>query len=189
MKIGVISDTHGYFDPRLPQLLQGVDEILHAGDVGSQQVLDLLSAIAPVRAVRGNIDGPSLGLPPKLQARYDGVEVHMLHELPGPQATWRDGAKAPPLAEKQADACKRFLRSFPEGCRVVIFGHTHEPCSQVLEGTLFFNPGSAGKKRFSLPRCGGRLEISSQGVRATFFSLERYNKELPGDVWLPAGGA
>jgi len=59
---------------------------------------------------------------------------------------------------------------------------------QALAGKLFFNPGSAGKKRFSLPRCCGLLEVSPQGVRATFLSLERYNEDLPGDVWLPVGG-
>ena len=70
----------------------------------------------------------------------------------------------------------------------MIFGHSHEPDALVLGGKLFFNPGSAGKKRFSLPRCCGLLEISDQGVRATFLGLERYNEDLPQSVWLPIGG-
>ncbi|MBZ5670246.1 MAG: metallophosphatase family protein [Acidobacteriia bacterium] len=83
MKIGVVSDTHGYFDPRLPQLLEGATEILHAGDVGSPQVLDQLRAVAPVQAVRGNIDALSLGLPPTLTRRYDGVEIICCTSCPG----------------------------------------------------------------------------------------------------------
>jgi putative phosphoesterase len=189
MKIGVVSDTHGYFDPRLPQLLAGVTEILHAGDVGPQQVLDQFSTIAPVEAVRGNIDAGSLGLSPTLTRRYRGVEIHMMHELPKSQSALRGWGRAAPLAGKQAERCNQFLRSFPEECRLVVFGHTNEPCLEVLAGKLFFNPGSAGRKRFSLPRCCGLLEISPAGVRATILSLERYNNEdLPGDVWLPLGG-
>jgi hypothetical protein len=187
MRIGVVSDTHGYFDPRLPQLLEGVTEILHAGDVDSAQVLDQLRAIAPVQAVRGNIDPPSLGLPPTLTRRYDGVAVHMLHALPRPQSMLREWAKAP-LEGKQAKHRERFLRTFSEECQVVIFGHSHEPCLHILAGKVFFNPGSAGKKRFSLPRCCGLLEVAPQGVRATFLSLERYNEDLPADIWLPVGG-
>ncbi len=189
MKIGVVSDTHGYFDPHLPQLLRGVDKILHAGDVGSELVLDQLRAIAPVEAVRGNIDPDGLGLAPNLTRRFGNVKVHMLHELPKPQSTLRDWAQADPLEGKPAEHCQRFLESLPEECRVVIFGHTHEPCALILCGKVFFNPGSAGKKRFSLPRCCGLLEMSARGVHATFLGLERYNEDLPEGVWLPIGGA
>jgi hypothetical protein len=188
MRIGVISDTHGYFDPRLPERLEGVTEILHAGDMDSMHVLDQLRAIAPVQAVRGNVDPLSLDLPAALTRRYEGVVIHMLHELPRPQSVLRDWARAVPLEGKQAEHCNRFLQTFPEGCQVVIFGHSHEPCLELLAGRLFFSPGSAGKKRFSLPRCCGLLEIAAQGVRATFVSLERYNEDLPGDAWLPVGG-
>jgi hypothetical protein len=189
MKIGVVADTHGYFDPHLPQLLHGVDEIFHAGDVGSEAVLDQLRAIAPVQAVRGNIDSAALGLAPNLTRWLGSVEIHMLHELPKPQSALRDWARAGPLEGKPAEHCRRFLENLPEDCRVVIFGHSHEPCAQLLGGRLFFNPGSAGKKRFSLPRCCGLLEISAQGVQATFLGLERYNEELPEGAWLPIGGA
>jgi hypothetical protein len=67
-------------------------------------------------------------------------------------------------------------------------GHSHAPCSVALAGKLFFNPGSAGKQRFSLPRSCGLLEVSPEGVEATIFSLERYNRKLPEKVWLPVGG-
>lgn len=189
MRIGVVSDTHGYFDPRLAALLRGVDEILHAGDVGSEAVLDQLRTIAPVQAVRGNVDSVALGLALTVTRQLGGVKIHMLHELPRPQSALRDWAQAAHLAGKSADHCRRFLESFPLGCPVVIFGHSHEPCAEVLDAKLFFNPGSAGKKRFSLPRCCGLLEIAAEGVRATFQGLERYNDDLPQGVWLPTRGA
>jgi len=189
MKIGVVSDTHGYFDPQLPTLLQGVDEILHAGDVGSQTVLDQLRAIAPVQAVRGNVDAVSLELPATLTRRSGFVDIYMLHELPKPQATLRDWDRAGPLQGKSVEQYRRFLKAFPDQCRVVIFGHSHEPCALILGHKLFFNPGSAGKKRFSLPRCCGFLEISEQGVQAAFLGLERYNEDIPEGVWLPIEGA
>ncbi len=189
MRIGVVSDTHGYFDPRLLPLLRGVDEIFHAGDVGSEAVLDQLRILAPVEAVRGNVDSVALGLPPDITRSRGGVQIHMLHELPKPQSAIRDWAQAGPLEGKAADHCRRFLQSLPEKCQVVIFGHSHEPCALILGSKLFFNPGSAGKKRFSLPRCCGMLEISAQGVHATFLGLERYNEDLPEGVHLPIGGA
>jgi hypothetical protein len=188
MLLGIVSDTHGYFDPHLPPLLQGVDEILHAGDVGSEAVLDQLHLLAPTHAVQGNVDSAVLGLPPTITKSWGGVLIHILHELPKAQSVIRDWALAEPLQGKQAEQCRRFLEGLPDGCRVVIFGHTHEPCALVLGGRLFFNPGSAGKKRFSLPRCFGKLEISDHGVRATFLGLERYNEDLPQSVDLPIGG-
>jgi hypothetical protein len=189
MKIGVVSDTHGYFDPHLPALLQGVDEILHAGDVGAQIVLDQLRIIAPVHAVRGNVDSPALGLELTLTRRLGNAGIHMLHELPKPLSALRDWARADPLEGRAAERCRRFLQGIPQGCQVVIFGHSHEPSALILCGKLFFNPGSAGKKRFSLPRCCGLLEISAQGLHATFFGMERYNDDIPEGVWLPIGGA
>ncbi len=182
MRLGVVSDTHGYFDSQLSRLLQGVDAILHAGDVGSQAVLDQLRLIAPVHAVRGNVDSPALELPPTLTAEFGGIQIQMLHEIPTSQSTLRDWEQADPLEGKAAEHCRRFLERLPDGCQVVIFGHSHEPCALVLGGKLFFNPGSAGKKRFSLPRCCGKLEISVHGVRATFLGLERYNEDLPESV-------
>jgi hypothetical protein len=189
MKIGVVSDTHGYIEPQLTERLWGVDEILHAGDVGSQEVLDQLRAIAPVQAVRGNVDAAALELPLTLVRRYGDVAIHVQHELARPPWTLRDWAQAEHLHGKASGPCRRFLASFPPDCRVVIFGHSHEPGAVILQGRLFFNPGSAGRKRFSLPRCCGLLEITPEGVRATFRGLERYNEDLPEDTWLPMKGA
>ncbi len=95
MKIGVVSDTHGYFEPRLNDVLAGVDLILHAGDVGTLAVLDELSQIAPVRAVAGNVDPAQLALPPSLKLKLENVQVEVLHQLPMPQGElvkWADGA-------------------------------------------------------------------------------------------------
>lgn len=185
MKIGVVSDTHGYFDPQLPLLLNDVDAILHAGDVGSEAVLDQFRALAPVHAVLGNVDSPDIGIPPSLTKTFGGVQIHMLHELPKSQSVIREWAMADRLDSKAAEHCRRFLESLPEDCRVVIFGHSHEPCALTLGGKLFLNPGSAGKKRFSLPRCCARLDISTEGVQATFVGLGRYNEDLPESSYLP----
>jgi putative phosphoesterase len=185
MKIGVVSDTHGFFDPRLKELLAGAEAILHAGDVGSQEVLDELENIAPVHAVRGNVDPTSLKLPPSLVKTLEGLQVEIRHELPVPQSEleyWMDGALLGKMQPERRDA---FLKAFRKKTRVVVFGHSHQPCLLTLGHTLFFNPGSAGHKRFSLPRSLGVLEIFPRGVRGTILSLERYNEKLPGKVWLP----
>ena len=185
MKIGVVSDTHGFFDPRLKELLAGAEAILHAGDVGSPEVLDELEKIAPVHAVRGNVDAASLKLKPSLTKRFEGVQVEMMHALPVPQSEleyWTDGALLGKMQPERRDA---FLKAFDPKSRVVVFGHSHQPCLLTLGHMLFFNPGSAGHKRFSLPRCFGLLEIFPRGGRGTILSLERYNEKLPAKVWLP----
>lgn len=188
MRIGVISDTHGYFDPHLLRLLGQVDRILHAGDVGTLAVLDEIRAIAPVQAVRGNVDPDSLELPPTLNLSLGGVRVHVVHQISKLQSVIRDWAESAQEQGKSAEQCRRFLASLPEGSQVVIFGHSHEPCAINLSGRLFLNPGSAGKKRFSLPRSFCILEISSQSLHATFCGLEKYNEDLPESVYLPMGG-
>ena len=188
MRIGVVSDTHGFFDARLEELFAGVDLILHAGDVGKQQVLDDLARIAPVSAVRGNVDPPQLGLPLRTTSQVGGVQVEILHQLPATQAELENWAKPARVEELGPGGRDAFLRSFEHNTRVVIFGHSHAPCSVALAGKLFFNPGSAGKQRFSLPRCCGWLEVSAHGVEATILSLQRYNRKLPEKVWLLVGG-
>ena len=185
MKIGVLSDTHGYFDPRLQELMAGVDGILHSGDVGSREVLDSLQSIAKVHAVRGNVDPASLDLPPSLKVRFEGVQVEIQHSLAIPQSElehWTDGAL---LGTLQPERRETFLKTFDPATSVVIFGHSHQPCLLALGHTLFFNPGSAGHKRFSLPRCFGMLEIFPRGVRGSIVSLESFNEKLPPRVWLP----
>jgi uncharacterized protein len=184
MRIGIVSDTHGYFDPRL-EVLEGVDVILHAGDVGSLAVLDGLRQIAAVHAVQGNVDSPALGLPLSFTRVFDRVQVEMRHILPAPQSQlekWAGGS-APSKAQAARDV---FLQSFDPTTRVVIFGHSHAPFLAVIGRKLFFNPGSAGKRRFSLPRCCGLLEISIGGITATIEPLERYNGQLPISIrWDP----
>ena len=183
MKLGVISDTHAYFDPRLPEMLAGVDAILHAGDVGSREVLDDLDAIAKVHAVRGNIDSASLKLRPSIKRKFEDVQVAVQHQLTIPQAeleAWADGEMLGKLHPERRDA---FLAGFDTETRVVIFGHSHQPCLVKLGNKLFFNPGSAGQQRFSLPRCFGVLEIFPRGVRGEVISLERKNDRLPAKVW------
>jgi len=185
MRIGIVSDTHGFFDPRLVEVLEGVKVILHGGDVGSLAVLDGLRQIAAVHAVQGNVDSPALGLPLSLTRLFDRVQVEMRHILPAPQSQlekWAGGS-APSKAQTARDV---FLQSFDPATRVVIFGHSHEPCLLLIGGKLFFNPGSAGKRRFSLPRSCGLLEISSRRITATIEPLERYNGQLPGSIqWEP----
>jgi hypothetical protein len=188
MTIGVIADTHGFFDPRLKEILGGVEAILHAGDVGSQEVLEELRKIAPVHAVRGNLDPSSLDLPPALSLQFDSVHVHVLHQLVVPQSElqkWSDGALLAKLHPERLDA---YLKKFGEGTHVVVFGHSHKPFLLSLGHRLFLNPGSAGPQRFSLPRSCGLLEVFPRGVRGSVVSLERYNEELPGRIWLPVGG-
>jgi len=214
VRIGVVSDTHGFFDARLEELLVGVELILHAGDVGKQGVLDELERIAPVRAVRGNVDSPQLGLPFRATLQLDGIgsrggsrtaptpfpafapgfqpspalQVEILHELPTRQTDleeWANHAQVMGLWTRRRDA---FLQGFDRNTRVVIFGHSHLPCAVALEGRLFFNPGSAGKQRFSLPRCCGVLDLSAKGVEATILSLQQYNSKLPEKVRLTIGG-
>jgi len=214
VRIGVVSDTHGFFDARLEELLAGVELILHAGDVGKQEVLEELEKIAPVRAVRGNVDSPQLGLPlslvlnlgemprsrvvesslSKLAAHsfpgsgFAALQAELLHDLPAAQTDlekWATRAQVEGLAARRRD---EFVRGFDHNTRVVIFGHSHVPCAIVLAGKLFFNPGSSGKQRFSLPRCCGVLDVSAKGVEATILRLQQYNRKLPEKVWLTVGG-
>jgi hypothetical protein len=188
VKIGVVSDTHGFFDPRLEALLAGVELILHAGDVDKQQVLDELERIAPVRAVRGNMDPPQLALPLRMTSTLGGVQVELLHQLPATQTElekWAHHGRVEGFAPRGQGA---LLRSFDYHTRLVIFGHSHAPCAVALAGKLFFNPGSASKPRVPLPRCCGVLDVSTKGVEATVLSLQRYNGKLPEKVWLAVGG-
>ncbi|HKT11901.1 MAG TPA: metallophosphoesterase family protein [Terriglobia bacterium] len=187
MKIGLVSDTHGYFDPNLPELLAGVDSILHAGDVGSRKVLDDLGHIAGLRVVRGNVDPVELNLPPSLKMRFENVQIEMLHQLPVPQdelEQWSDGS---PLHRQNPNRISAFLENFDPETKVVVFGHSHRPCLLTVGHKLFFNPGSSGMKRFSLPRCVGLMEVFPRGVRGSIIGLEGQDGSLPGNVWLPLG--
>ena len=142
MKIGVISDTHGLLRPEVAPALAGVDHILHLGDVGKISILHELEAIAPVTAIRGNVDGegPCSELPETEVVLLGGLYLYLLHDL--------NTLHLDPAAAKFA---------------AVIFGHTHAPTTYRKKGVLYFNPGSCGPRRFNLPISMGRLNIQADG--------------------------
>lgn len=146
--IGLISDTHGLLRPEALRALAGVRLILHAGDVGGAQVLEGLAALAPVIAVRGNVDPPAArcGWPDAQDIDLDGIRVHLTHARPA----------APPL---------------PAG-GVLVCGHSHLPLVEEVDGVLIVNPGSAGPRRFSLPVSVARLWIGGGPPRAELVALD-----------------
>jgi uncharacterized protein len=153
MKIGVISDTHGFLDPRIPQLFEGVDHILHGGDVGAPMVLLELENIAPVTAVLGNVD---IGMPLKLTEVIElGGRKFLLHHIVEPRN----------LGDSLAGTIRR---ARPD---VVVFGHTHKPFSETIDGVLFFNPGYIGQQRFNLPRSAALMFIEDGQLRAEHHRL------------------
>jgi uncharacterized protein len=140
--IGVISDTHGLLRPQAIRALRGSEHIVHAGDVGAREILEELKAIAPVTAIRGNIDqGAWAGLPETELVELGGVSIYVLHDL-----------------------TKLDLKPEAAGVKVVIFGHSHVPKQETRDGVLYFNPGSAGPRRFRLPITVGRLSIAGGEV-------------------------
>lgn len=147
--MGVISDTHGLLRPEALAALQGVDEILHAGDVGDEAVLDGLRALAPVTAVRGNVDQGAWarGLPSSVVLDRRGLRMLLLH----------DRNLLAPEAAAAYD--------------VVIAGHSHRVLSEVRDGVLHFNPGGAGPRRFRLPVTLGRLRVTARSVEPEIVAL------------------
>jgi putative phosphoesterase len=137
--IGVISDTQGLLRPQAVEALRGCALIIHAGDVGRPEILDDLRRIAPVVAVRGNVDRDAWAtrLPMSEIVEHDGVRLYVLHIL-------EDLDLDPPTA----------------GFHAVITGHTHRPKMETKDGVLYFNPGSAGPRRFDLPVSVGRLAMT-----------------------------
>jgi hypothetical protein len=153
MKIGLISDTHNYLDPRVPEIFAGVEHILHAGDVGLPLILAELEEIAPVTAAMGNTDE---GLPIReTEVVTLGGKKFLLHHIVTP------GVGSPRIAER--------LRA--EAPDVVMFGHTHKPFAQMYGRTLFINPGYAGKQRFDLPRSVCLLELNGGDMAHRFIML------------------
>ncbi len=151
MRIGVISDTHGLLRPEALAALQGCERIIHAGDIGKPQVLEALRQIAPLEAIRGNIDSAewTQGLPERLDLRLDGVAIHVRHDL------------------KTLD-----FDPAARGIRVVIAGHSHQPKIEQRDGVLYLNPGSAGPRRFKLPISLAVLHIEDGQPRAELLALE-----------------
>jgi putative phosphoesterase len=150
MILGVISDTHGLLRPEAVESLRGSDRIIHAGDVGGPEVLDALGAIAPVTAVRGNNDkgGWARALPQTEVVDANGILVYLLH-----------------------DVGELDLDPVASGFRVVVAGHSHQPRNEERDGVLWFNPGSAGPRRFNLPIAVGRLVVEAGGVRGEIITL------------------
>ena len=144
MKFGVISDTHGLLRPEALAALGGVDRILHLGDIGPQSILDRLAEIAPLTAVRGNVDhsGPTARLPETevVLVEDSSLYLYLLHDL---HALHLD-----PAAAKFA---------------AVLHGHSHTPNYHTKKGVLYFNPGSAGPRRFHLPVTIGLLNLKKTG--------------------------
>jgi uncharacterized protein len=153
-RIGIISDTHNYLDPQVLTLFEGVDHILHAGDIGMPWLILELQGIAPVTAVLGNTDEAGLRFRETEVLELDGRKF-LVHHIVNPVAL-EDGIKS------------RIDREKPN---VVIFGHTHKPFNQTVGSTLFFNPGYAGKSRFGMERSVAILHCDEKGVRPEFLKL------------------
>jgi putative phosphoesterase len=148
--IGVVSDTHGLLRPEALRRLRGVDRIIHAGDVGTPEVLAALGALAPVTAVRGNNDRGAWArvLPETATFEVGRVGLHVLHDV--------KTLAVDPVAAT---------------IRVVIAGHSHQPLLVERAGVLFLNPGSIGPRRFSLPVTLALLRVRGGGVRARIVHL------------------
>ena len=153
MKIGVISDTHGFLDSRIEKLFNSVDHILHAGDIGDAMIELELKFIAPVTVVQGNVD---VGLPFKLTEVVALAEKKFLvHHITNPWALSETLEQQ--IRQQKPDA--------------VIFGHTHKPFAQTVDGVFFFNPGYAGKPKFGAARSVAIVTVVGQEVRHEFIPL------------------
>lgn len=157
MLVGVISDTHGRMDPRVFAQFQDVEHILHAGDIGAESVLAGLQALAPVDAVRGNNDrtGVVATYPLSRVAHVAGLRLLVRHEVRVP------GRPDDPLLV----ACRA------GEIDAVIFGHSHRPFCERKGDILFFNPGSAGPRRFRSIPSVGLLRLTEQGISAEIVAL------------------
>lgn len=182
MIVGLVSDTHGFFAPRLNEVFGDCKLILHSGDVGSEDVIEELRRIAPVQAVRGNVDPPASNLPLTLTLAVAGLTIHVLHILPAAQSDLAAWAESAGRSRALPQPAKRLLRAFDPAVDVVFFGHSHQPCLIELGNVLWVNPGSAGRQRFKLPRTCARLEISDDAVDAQVIPLEPYDGVLPRPV-------
>jgi putative phosphoesterase len=150
MRIGIISDTHGLLRPEAVERLAGVDHILHAGDIGSADVIEGLGRIAPVTAIRGNVDRGdwAQAYPATEWVTLAGRSFYLLHDL------------------KALD-----LDPVAAGIDVVVSGHSHQPKVETLDGVLYLNPGSAGPRRFSLPIALATLDLTADAIRSCLHEL------------------
>lgn len=150
MRIGVIADTHGLLRPKAMNLLHGSDHIIHAGDIGSPEIIPSLEQIAPVTAIRGNIDTAAWArrFPETAVVELAGLSFYVVHDV-----------NALDLNPQAA------------GFAAVISGHSHQPKQEVKDGVLYFNPGSAGPRRFKLPVSIGKMEIAAGKLRVEILDL------------------
>ena len=150
MLVGVISDTHGLLRPEAIEALRGSEHIIHAGDIGAPEIIPALEEIAPVSAIRGNVDREPWAkkFPETDVVELAGVHIYVIHDL-----------KALDLNPRAA------------GFTAVISGHSHQPRQEIKDGVLYFNPGSAGPRRFRLPVSVGRLEIIDGKVSGRIIEL------------------
>ncbi|TFV43389.1 metallophosphoesterase family protein [Bradyrhizobium niftali] len=148
-RIGIISDTHGLLRPEAERGLAGVDHIIHAGDIGRPELVDALRGIAPVTAIRGNVDNGEWArdYPDTKLVRLAGKSIYVLHDL--------KTLKVDPGA----------------GIDVIISGHSHVPKIDTVGGILYLNPGSAGPRRFKLPITFATLELTPDGMRPEIHDL------------------
>ena len=150
MIIGIISDTHGLIRPEAVAALRGSDHIIHAGDIGEPGIIPALEKIAPVTVIRGNVDTQAWArrFAETEVVELGGVLIYVIH-----------------------DANALDLNSKAAGFAAVISGHSHQPKQETKDGVLYFNPGSAGPKRFKLPVSVGRVEIVESTLRAEILLL------------------
>ena len=149
-RIGIISDTHGLLRPEAERCLAGVNHIIHAGDIGRPEIVDALRRIAPVTAIRGNVDIGEWAreYPDTNLVRLAGKSIYVLHDLKTLQAD--PGA----------------------GIDVIVSGHSHVPKIDTIDGILYLNPGSAGRRRFKLPITLATLEVMPESMRPEIHELE-----------------
>jgi putative phosphoesterase len=147
-RIGIISDTHGLLRPEAERHLMGVDHIVHAGDIGRPEIIDALRRIAPVIAIRGNVDSGAWAreYPDTKRMRLAGKSIYVLHDL-------------------------KTLQVDPAGFDVIVSGHSHMPKIDRVGGVLYVNPGSAGRRRFRLPVTLATLEVMPGGIRPEIHDL------------------
>lgn len=152
LTVGVISDTHGLLRPEALDKLTGVHAIVHAGDIGDPKILAQLRQVAPVTAVRGNVDTAAWcrDIPETDVLEIGGMSLYVLHNV------------------QELD-----LDPAASGFAAVIFGHSHQPLIEWRKSVLFFNPGSAGPQRFSLPISLGKLTILNGKLKAQLIELKK----------------
>ena len=157
MRVGIISDTHSYLDPRALSLFEGVGHILHAGDIGNYSIISELEQLAPVTKVRGNVDreGQSALCPEVETLELGGFKIYLTHELKPPKSV-----QDPILHDFQS-----------EDFKIVIYGPSHIAYQQTWNDILFFNPGAAGKRRFKVIPSIGLLVLKESIVDSEIVTL------------------